>query len=206
MKKIYFFFIAIMVLFSFGAFAQDNDQNLAMASNEFSGIEESVVVAYHVEERINMRFGAQITTYNVSDLSMINTRDLGPNNIRIITPKHAKRKISNNASVNASEMVSGPSIEEAVDERPKSVNIDLIDTYERILDKGYRSEKMIKSVANERFFHGNLTSAAKWYAELFALNMDLEPIYYYRYAQALVAINQLDKSNEMMKIFEAKNK
>ncbi|WP_281324046.1 hypothetical protein [Flavobacterium sp. IMCC34518] len=41
---------------------------------------------YHVEEIIVMKFGSRKTIYNVSDSKLIQTFDLGPNNIRIITP------------------------------------------------------------------------------------------------------------------------
>ncbi|OCB70229.1 hypothetical protein [Flavobacterium crassostreae] len=40
---------------------------------------------YHVEERINLKFGGVITTYDVVDARLISQNDLGPNNQRIIT-------------------------------------------------------------------------------------------------------------------------
>ena len=84
-------------------------------------------------------------------------------------------------------------------------NIDVVGTYERIMDKGYKSVDMITKVADQHFFDGDLISAAKWYNELFCCAIDLEPVYYYRYAQSLKAVNQPEKADVMMKIFESKS-
>ncbi|GEP49375.1 hypothetical protein FNO01nite_00470 [Flavobacterium noncentrifugens] len=200
MKNLYLF-IAATNLFFLNAFAQKEYQGIAV--NETVNANRSDVAYYYVEERINMSFGAQVTTYTVSDLSLISTIDLGPNNSRIITPKYAKQKSSRTSAKVA--IASPAAIDEIVEKRPTSVNIDLIATYERVLEKGYKSEKLLKSVANEYFFNGNLAAAAKWYNELFAMNTDLEAMYYFRYAKSLASVNQLEKSAEMMKLFEKKN-
>jgi hypothetical protein len=64
---------------------------------------------------------------------------------------------------------------------------------------------MLKKVANNRFYDGNLTAAAKWYTKLFALTKELDAEYYYRYATSLKSVNELDKSKEMMAVFEKMN-
>jgi hypothetical protein len=178
------------------------------------------IVSYHVEERINMNFGSSVTTYDVSSLSLISTTDLGQNNTRIITPKYAKVPAKRNANVAVT--MNSQSLKMAVNpmiiaETPikiasitpekkwKYVDIDIIGTYERVMDKGYTSVDMLKRVGNSRFFGGDLTIAAKWYSKLFALTTDLEPEYYYRYAQTLTSIKQTEKANEMMQLFESKN-
>lgn len=234
-------FIAIASIFSFNCFAQEDLQASAViATTETTLSNSQPIVSYHVVERINTPYGANITTYTVSNLSLVSTIDLGPNNSRVITPKYATAKIGRTqkntaativataAPAAVSEMIieqaaavadnekvllanndASNAIETAaIAERigPQSVNINLLDTYERVLEKGYRSEKMLKSVGNGHFFEGNLTMAAKWYTELFALKTELEPIYYYRYAKSLSAINQAKKATEMMKIFETKNR
>ncbi len=79
--------------------------------------------------------------------------------------------------------------------------VDAIKTYERVAAKGYRSEDIFKKLGNAYYFNAKLEDAAKWYAELFAMTTDLEPVYYYRYSQSLRAIKQNDKANEMMKKF-----
>ena len=115
------------------------------------------VVSYHVEERINMSFGSNITTYDVSSLSLVNTNDLGENNIRIVTPKYGKIKavplklnsaptkegFANPAVIATSKLIKIDVY--SLKKKKDYVNIDIIDTYERIMEKGYKSEDMIKS-------------------------------------------------------------
>lgn len=224
-------FIAIASVFSLGGFAQPSDHipaNVKMANTQLISDmmtnDELVVVSYRVEERINMRFGGHVTTYNVSDLNLVAKNDLGPDNTRIVTPVYAKAKVrpmAKNVSVAASvaalsseqpkasiamiPVAASVKTDVAVPKESMTVNIDIISTYERILDKGYKSVDMLKKVANSRFFDGELVTAAKWYTQLFAQAKDLEVEYYYRYAQSLKSINQVEKANEMMAFFN-KNK
>jgi hypothetical protein len=93
-----------------------------------------------------------------------------------------------------------------VEPKKNYVEINIVGTYERVMDKGYKSVAMITKVADRHFFDGDLILAAKWYTELFSIaTTELEAVYYYRYAQSLKAVNQNDKANEMMKIFETKS-
>lgn len=87
----------------------------------------------------------------------------------------------------------------------ETVSIDVVDTYERIMDKGYKSPDMLRKVGDRHYFGGNLTLAAKWYSELFNATTDLEAVYYFRYGQSLLAIGEVEKGNEMIKIFKSKN-
>lgn len=100
-----------------------------------------------------------------------------------------------------------PAATEKAPEKKESmtVKIDLISTYERVLEKGYRSVDMLKKVSNARFFDGDLIKAEKWYSELFKMTDDLEAAFYYRYAQSLKAVNQNDKAKQMMALFEKKD-
>ncbi|KDN53802.1 tetratricopeptide repeat protein [Flavobacterium seoulense] len=84
--------------------------------------------------------------------------------------------------------------------------VDPLKTYERVIEKGYKSTDMLKKLANAHYFNDELIKAAKWYQELFALakSTDLEPEYYFRYAQCLKSINKNDEANEMMKLFNQK--
>lgn len=174
-----------------------------------------VVVSYHVVERINMPFGGRVTVYDVSDKRFISTNDLGANNSRTITPKYGKAKIKVEtvalftAQPKKMPELHAPQMKLAVTgatESLKSVNIDILKTYERVLDKGYQSIDMLKRVANGRYFDGDLVVAAKYYEQLFALTDDLEPVMYFRYAQSLSAINKPAKAREMMAVFERKDK
>lgn len=87
---------------------------------------------------------------------------------------------------------------------PKSLSIDVVKTYAKVLDKGYKSIEMLTKVGDRAYFDGDLATAAKCYSELFSMAKNLEHVYYYRYAQSLKAINQIDKADEMMKLFENK--
>ncbi len=191
-----------------------------------------VVVSYHVEERVNRPMGGSITTYTVSSLSLVGTNDLGENNRRIITPIYGKPKVEvitaleTSSKNKATDLIAQiPQIKTSsaifikstdvadtnaasptiIATKPKNVKIDVLATYERIMDKGYKNVDMITKVGNSHFFAGDLVLAAKWYGELFAVKTDLEAVYYYRYAQSLKAVKQFEKANAMMKIFETKS-
>jgi hypothetical protein len=86
------------------------------------------------------------------------------------------------------------------------VNVDVLKTYGRVSDKGYKSIDMLKKLANASFFNSNFIEAAKWYDQLFSMTSDIETVYYYRYAQSLKSVNNLKKADEMMKIFIEKSK
>ncbi|SDX90569.1 OmpA family protein [Flavobacterium degerlachei] len=79
--------------------------------------------------------------------------------------------------------------------------INAIKTYERVAEKGYKSADMFQKLGNAYYFNADLEQSAKWYGELFAMTSDVEPVYFYRYAQSLRAIGENDKANEMLKKF-----
>ncbi|MGO4906634.1 OmpA family protein [Flavobacterium sp. W20_MBD1_R3] len=84
--------------------------------------------------------------------------------------------------------------------------IDAIKTYEKVAEKGYKSADMFKKLGNSYYFNSELEKAAKWYGELFAMNTtDLDPEYYFRYAQSLRSIGQNDKANELLELFSQKS-
>jgi hypothetical protein len=159
-----------------------------------------------------------VTTYNVSNLSLVNTADLGENNSRIITPRYGKakaKKVAVNlkpkpamAGINQKPEVVldtvKPIFAKVPEKKLKYVDIDVIGTYERVMDKGYSSVDMLKRVGNSRFFGGDLVMAAKWYTKLFSMTTDLEAEYYYRYSQALFSIQETEKANEMLQLFQKK--
>lgn len=86
------------------------------------------------------------------------------------------------------------------------VNVDVLKTYERVTDKGYKSIDILKKLANASFFNSNFIEAAKWYDQLFSMTSDFETVYYYRYAHSLKSVNNQKKADEMMKIFIEKSK
>ncbi|HEY6144039.1 MAG TPA: hypothetical protein VIV55_11550 [Flavobacterium sp.] len=172
-----------------------------------------VIVSYHVEEKI----GSNVTTYDVGNLSLVEKNDLGPNNTRVVTPKYGAAKpkpkvveanrelpkVSFDVVINTEKSIQVDEVVAPV-KKLEFIMVDIMSTYERILDREYESIELLKKVANNRYFQGELTMAYKWYSKLFALTTDLEIVYYYRYAQALKSVGQVNKSNEMMKVFENK--
>lgn len=86
----------------------------------------------------------------------------------------------------------------------KYAYIDATETYERIVEKGYKSPEVLSKLANSYYFNSRFDKAAKWYGELFALSSEVETEIYYRYAQSLKAQGNYAKSDDMMKAFTAK--
>jgi tetratricopeptide (TPR) repeat protein len=90
-----------------------------------------------------------------------------------------------------------------IDEKKRDnfANIDALKTYERVAEKGYKSIDIFKKLGNSYYYNSELDNAVKWYGQLFALTQDVEPEYFYRYAQSLRAIGQNDKADLMLKKF-----
>ena len=220
MKKYALFFVAVGSTFSYSCFAQSNSKDQSNMSSK----NDLAVVSYHVEERINMNFGGSVRTYEVSNLEMITPKDLGKNNVRIITPKYARAKenavaletgnqkptVTSNSTITSkpvnTNLVNKIESKKAtvVVTKKDFVKIDVVKTYERIMDKGYQSVTMLTKVADRNFFEGDMDKAAKWYAELFKLTTNLEAVYYYRYGQSLLSIGQTEKGNALIKLFKSK--
>ena len=83
--------------------------------------------------------------------------------------------------------------------------IDAIKTYERVAAKGYKSVDMFEKLGNAYYFNADLEKATKWYGELFAMNQEVDPEYYYRYSQCLKAAGQYDKADAMLAKFNEKS-
>jgi tetratricopeptide (TPR) repeat protein len=191
-------YTTIISVFLFNCFAQ---------KTKVSNPEKNVKL-YHVEENINMKFGGYTTTYNVSDSSLVNTYDLGPNNTRVVTLLYAKEKqLTNHTKKNIKDSVKSTlNTNNLVLTNTSKQNNDyayvlMIKTYERVAEKGYKSVDIFQKLGNEYYYNAEMTKAAKWYGKLFTMTSDLEPEYYYRYAHSLKAIGENDKANEMLRKF-----
>ena len=105
--------------------------------------------------------------------------------------------------------ISGFSQESAVKRGDKKYEkyayIDAIKTYERIAEKGYKSPEMLQKLGNSYYFNADLTNAAKWYGELFALTEDVDAEYFYRYSQSLKSIGNYEKADQMLEKFSQKS-
>lgn len=108
------------------------------------------------------------------------------------------------ASVN---MMQSQAIKEAKAEKEydKYAYVDAIKTYERLFEKGYTSVDMLEKLGNSCYFNADFENASKWYGELFKLTQEVEPEYYYRYAQSLKAVKEYAKADAMLAQFEKKS-
>jgi outer membrane protein OmpA-like peptidoglycan-associated protein/tetratricopeptide (TPR) repeat protein len=79
--------------------------------------------------------------------------------------------------------------------------VDAIKTYERIAEKGYKSAEMFQKLGNSYYFNGKLKEANRWYTELFYMNQELDPEYYYRFSQTLKSNGEYDKANQYLDKF-----
>ncbi len=101
-------------------------------------------------------------------------------------------------------VIETPKVKAAIPDA-KFTKIKIIESYERVLEKGYITETMLTKVADYRFFDGDLVTAAKWYSQLFEFcPEELEAVYFYRYAKSLESVNQIEKAKEMMAIYQIK--
>ncbi|MDR7209161.1 OmpA family protein [Flavobacterium piscis] len=82
--------------------------------------------------------------------------------------------------------------------------VDAIQVYEKVAEKGYKDEKMFQRLGNAYYFNAELTKAVKWYDQLFVLNTEQEPEYFYRYAQCLKSAGNYKKADEMLEKFNQK--
>lgn len=209
-------YITIISVFSFNCFAQKTKVSLADKKMERTQITRHIlskkipnpvrtVKVYHVKENINMKFGGYTTTYNVSDSSLVNTYDLGPNNTRVVTPRFEKEiQLPDYHAETITDSIKStlnPYNLGVTDYSKKNDNyayIFMIKTYERVAEKGYKSVEIFQKLGNAYYYNSEMDKAAKWYGKLFAMTSDLEPEYYYRYAHSLKAIGQNDAANEML--------
>jgi len=83
--------------------------------------------------------------------------------------------------------------------------LDAIATYERVAEKGYKEEKMFQKLGNAYYFNAELSKALKWYEELFNMNMNQEPEYFYRYSQCLKSAGNYEKADKMLMEFNIKS-
>jgi len=88
----------------------------------------------------------------------------------------------------------------------KYVEVNVIKTYERVAEKGYKSVDMFQKLGNSFYINFEMKKAARWYCELFAMTYDLEPKYYYQYEQALRSIGENEEANAIIVRLNNKNR
>lgn len=84
--------------------------------------------------------------------------------------------------------------------------IDAIDTYQKVAERGYKTVEMMQRLGDAYYFNAQYTEAAKWYAELFALQPASDnPEYYIRYSLSLKSVEDYAKANEYLeKYYQAR--
>lgn len=88
----------------------------------------------------------------------------------------------------------------------KYAYVDVIKTYENVAAKGYKSVDLFQKLGNSSYTHCYFEKAAVWYGELFAMTSDLDPIYYYRYAESLRFLCQDEKADAIIEKLKPKSK
>ncbi|MEO5778006.1 MAG: hypothetical protein ABIQ27_13980 [Flavobacterium sp.] len=126
-----------------------------------------------------------------------------------ITMVQPKSDVASNQEV---AMVDTPTAKEKVkaitavpEKKADFTKIKIIESYERVLEKGYKTEAMLQAVADYRYFADDFIIAAKWYTQLFEFCPDeLAAVYYFRYAKSLQSSGEIEKAKEMMAIYQVK--
>ncbi|MFK7783043.1 OmpA family protein [Psychroserpens sp.] len=83
-------------------------------------------------------------------------------------------------------------------------NLAYVKTSEILLEvanNGFKSVELLQKLANSFYFNNQMKEAAQWYGELMAMNENVDPEYYFRYAQALKSIENYTESDKWMNKF-----
>ena len=83
-------------------------------------------------------------------------------------------------------------------------NLAYVKTSEILLEvanNGFKSVDLLQKLANSFYFNNQMKEAAQWYGELMAMSEDMDPEYYFRYAQALKSVENYTESDKWMKKF-----
>lgn len=74
--------------------------------------------------------------------------------------------------------------------------------YLKLIEDGYTSAEILAKLGDTYYFNDDLTKAHKWYEKLFESYEDnVNPEYYFRYAQSLKAVNRYTESDRLMAKF-----
>lgn len=85
--------------------------------------------------------------------------------------------------------------------------VDAIKIYKSMAEKGWINTSILSKLGDSYYFNGKFVEAYKWYYELFEGNYtdkntaSLDREYYYRYAQTLKAVYQVEKSDAILEQF-----
>lgn len=87
------------------------------------------------------------------------------------------------------------------------VDFDYVKTSDillKVAKDGYKSGELFKKLGDSFYFNNKMEDASRWYGELMELTNDVEPDYFFRYAQALRSVQNYEESDKwMLKYYEA---
>jgi outer membrane protein OmpA-like peptidoglycan-associated protein len=90
-------------------------------------------------------------------------------------------------------------IKKATEQYQNLEYINAISTYEKVVQRGYKTYDMVRHLGNAYYFNAQYPEAAKWYTEMFKMQATVEdPEYYLRYSISLKAIEDYDEANEYL--------
>ncbi len=80
--------------------------------------------------------------------------------------------------------------------------VDARKIYLDVAEKGYESADLYQKIADSYYFNAEYADAEVWYKKLIDnFQEDIQPEYYFRYAQTLRALKNYDRADEMMTRF-----
>lgn len=92
-------------------------------------------------------------------------------------------------------------VQKADKQYEKLAYVDAIKTYEKLAEKGYKSEELFQKLGNAYYFNAQLSKANVYYAQLFESYPNQENEYRYRYAQTLKSVGDYTQSDVLMAQF-----
>lgn len=92
-------------------------------------------------------------------------------------------------------------VQKADKQYEKLAYVDAIKTYEKLAEKGYKSEELFQNLGNAYYFNAQLSKANVYYAQLFAGYPNQDNEYRYRYAQTLKSVGDYTQSDALMAQF-----
>lgn len=75
---------------------------------------------------------------------------------------------------------------------------DAIVSFEKAIEKGYKSPVIYTELADSYYFNANYQAAAKWYQLLFLKPKNILPVHYFRYAQSLKSIGKKEQADVIL--------
>lgn len=124
---------------------------------------------------------------------------------QLIQPQETVLK-QNNILTNTNTVQKLESTESPKSQKNYTHYIDVMKVYERVVNKGYESEPMLKKMGNSYYLNNDFEKAAKCYSKLLNITTNLEPEIYYRYSIILKSMGEIKKSEEYLNKFNEMTK